>query len=206
MTLYGYARVSTKDQNLDRQLDALRRFPVPEECIVTDTATGANFDRAGYLELVQRLQEGDVLVIKSIDRLGRNYAEILEQWRLLSKQRKVDIVVLDMPLLDTRGEEAGLTREFIADILLQLLSYVAQVERDNTRQRQSEGIAAAKARGVKLGRPKKARPRHYERVKRAYDQGEINRAQASRRLGISMGTFDKWVKQDKHKHASGGGR
>lgn len=156
MTLYGYARVSTKDQNLDRQLDALRRFPVAEECIVTDTATGANFERTGYLGLVQRLQEGDVLVVKSIDRLDRNYGEILEQWRVLSKQRKVDIVVLDMPLLDTRGEEEGLTREFIADLLLQLLSYVAQVERDNTRQRQSEGIAA-------FGRSQHFRARFVER-------------------------------------------
>lgn len=196
MTVYGYARVSTKEQNLDRQLDALRRFPVLEDRIVTDMVSGANFDRPGYLRLLKQLREGDVLVVKSIDRLGRNYGEIIEQWRMLIKQRKVDIVVLDMPLLDTRGEDAGLTREFIADILLQLLSYVAQVERDNTRQRQAEGIAAAKARGAKLGRPAKARPRSYECVKRAYKQGNMTRQQAARQLDVSTGTFDKWMKQD----------
>ena len=144
MTMYGYARVSSKDQNLNRQLDALSAVGVSEESVFVDYLSGRNFDRPGYRSLVERLQPGDVLVVKSIDRLGRNYDEILGQWRLLTKQRSIDIVVLDMPLLDTRSTSGhGVTGKLIADIVLELLSYVAHVERDNIRQRQAEGIAAS---------------------------------------------------------------
>ena len=144
---YGYVRVSSKDQNLDRQLLALDKFGIPDELIFKDKVSGKNFERPAYLLLLEKLKPGDAIVIKSIDRLGRNYDEILEQWRILTEEKKVDIVVLDMPLLDTR-QGRDLTGTLIADIVLQLLSYVAQTEREYIRQRQAEGIAAAKARGV----------------------------------------------------------
>lgn len=175
MTMYGYARVSSKDQNLNRQLDALSAVGVSEESVFVDHLSGRNFDRPGYRSLVERLQPGDVLVVKSIDRLGRNYDEILGQWRLLTKQRSIDIVVLDMPLLDTRSTSGrGVTGKLIADIVLELLSYVAHVERDNIRQRQAEGIAAARARGVKLGRPALAVPEEFDAVHRKWEDGCLN--------------------------------
>lgn len=158
MVMYGYARVSSKDQNLDRQLDALAEFSVPIANVYTDRMSGKNFDRPGYQALTGVLAPGDTLVIKSIDRLGRNYDEIIEQWRFLTKQLNVDVVVMDMPLLDTRTSERNVTGTFIADIVLQILSYVAQVERENIRQRQAEGIASARARGVRFGRPPKQLP------------------------------------------------
>ena len=193
MTMYGYARVSSKDQNLNRQLDALSAIGVSEESVFVDYLSGRNFNRPGYQSLLERLQPGDVLVVKSIDRLGRNYDEILGQWRLLTKQRSVDIVVLDMPLLDTRSTSGhGVTGKLIADIVLELLSYVAHVERDNIRQRQAEGIAAARARGVKLGRPALAVP---DAVHREWEDGCLNSRQAAESLGVSHTTFLKWVKQ-----------
>lgn len=149
--MYGYARVSTRVQKEDRQLAALTQFGVRKENIVVEKQSGKNFDRPLYKGLLKRMREGDVLVVKSIDRLGRNYEEILEQWASLTKERGVSIVVLDMPLLDTR-EGRDLTGTLVADIVLQLLSYVAQTERDFMRQRQAEGIEAAKARGVRFGR------------------------------------------------------
>ena len=195
MTMYGYARVSSKDQNLNRQLDALSAVGVSEESVFVDHLSGRNFDRPGYRSLVERLQPGDVLVVKSIDRLGRNYDEILGQWRLLTKQRSIDIVVLDMPLLDTRSTSGhGVTGKLIADIVLELLSYVAHVERDNIRQRQAEGIAAARARGVKLGRPL-AVPEEFDAVHRMWEDGSLNSRQAAESLGVSHTTFLKWVKQ-----------
>ena len=148
--LYGYVRVSTKDQNEDRQLIALKEYSVPENRIYTDKISGKDLNRPQYRRMVRKLQRGDVLVVKSIDRLGRNYEEILEQWRFLTKEKQAEVVVLDMPLLDTR-KSRDLTGTLIADIVLQLLSYVAQTERENIRQRQREGIAAAKARGVRFG-------------------------------------------------------
>ena len=157
--IYGYVRVSTREQNEDRQLIAMRDFGV--ERIYTDKQSGKDFERPRYKRLVRRLKPEDVLVIKSIDRLGRNYDEILEQWRYLTKEKNVAIVVLDMPLLDTRKNK-DLTGTLIADIVLQLLSYVAQTERDFIRQRQKEGIAAAKSRGVKFGREPMAMPREFE--------------------------------------------
>ena len=143
---YGYARVSSKEQNLDRQLNALLEFGVPKNSIFADKASGKDFNRDSYISLMKKLRADDVVIIKSIDRLGRNYEEILNEWRSITKVKKAAIVVLDMPLLDTRKKPDGLTSVLIADIVLQLLSYVAQVERENIRQRQKEGIAAAQSR------------------------------------------------------------
>lgn len=194
--VYGYARVSTREQNLDRQLDALSSFGVDDTAVFADHASGKDFERPAWVRLIQTLEPGDVLVIKSIDRLGRNYEEILEEWRAITRGRQASIVVLDMPLLDTRREHEGITGVLIADIVLQLLSYVAQVERESIRQRQAEGIAAAKARGVKFGRPRKARPQSYVSVRESYLAGFLTRAQAASQMGISISTFDKWLKED----------
>lgn len=196
MAIYGYARVSTRDQNIDRQIDALKAFSIKEDCLYIDYFTGASFDRPKYLQLLETIRTGDLLVIKSIDRLGRNYEEILEQWRFLTKQKGADIVVLDMPLLDTRSSR-DLTGTFLSDVILQLLSYVAQIERENIRKRQAEGIAAAKARGAHFGRPVIQRPESYAAIKHSYLCGEINRRQAAEALGVCRSTFDKWVNQDK---------
>ena len=150
--VYGYVRVSTKDQNEDRQRIALAEFPVPEKNIFMDKLSGKDFNRPQYRRLMRKLRSGDCLVVKAIDRLGRNYEEILEQWRIITKEKGVDIVVLDMPLLDTRHTGRDLTGTFVADLVLQILSYVAQTERENIKQRQKEGIAAARLRGVQFGR------------------------------------------------------
>ncbi len=194
--IYGYARVSTRDQNLDRQLLALANFPVEDCFIYADKATGADFHRPSYQRLLRRLCPGDVVVIKSIDRLGRNYEEILEQWRHITKTKAAHVVVLDMPLLDTRSTQGGLTDVFLADVVLQLLSYVAQVERENTHQRQAEGIAAARARGVRFGRPAIERPQIYAQVKAAYCSGRVSRKEAACQLGVGSSTFSRWLKQD----------
>ena len=193
---YGYARVSSKDQNLDRQIISLSEFPISRECIFTDKASGKDFKRPAYRRLVSKLVPGDVLVIKSIDRLGRNYDEILDEWRFITRVKHCAIVVIDMPLLDTRKERRGLTGEFIAGLVLQILSYVAQIERENTRQRQAEGIAAAKARGVRFGRPLKKRPENYQWVKGAFLEGALSRKEAGERLHIGTTTFSKWLKED----------
>lgn len=193
---YGYARVSARDQSLARQLDALRAFPVPEKNIVCDKASGKDFARPGYQGLLRRLREGDVLVIMSIDRLGRNYEEILNQWHVLTQDVRVSIVVLDMPLLDTRERAEDVTGAFLADVMLQLLSYVAEVERGNTRRRQAEGIEAARRRGVRFGRPPLERPKGYEQAKEEYLSGVLTRKQAAKRLKVSVKTFDKWRKLD----------
>lgn len=200
MAEYGYARVLSRDQNLDRQLDALKVFPIPERRIYADKATGASFDRPYYQRLMWRLTAGDVLVITSVDRLGRNYTEIIEQWHYLTHRRGVSIVVLDMPLLDTRPSNnvvSGVTGAFISDLVLQLLSYVAQIERENIRQRQAEGIAAAQARGKKFGRPPKAKPQDYSLIRSRYETGEISKTYAAKCLGVSRITFDKWRNEDK---------
>ena len=155
--LYGYIRVSTREQNGDRQLLALKELTIPEKNLFIDKQSGKDFERPQYRKLVRKLKKDDLLYIKSIDRLGRNYSEILEQWRILTKEKGVDIVVLDMPLLDTRRGK-DLIGTFLSDIDLQVLSFVAENERTNIRQRQAEGIAAAKARGVRFGRPPKPLP------------------------------------------------
>ena len=191
---YGYVRVSTKEQNEDRQIVAMREFGIKEGNIILDKQSGKDFERPGYRRLVRRLKAGDTFVIKSIDRLGRNYDEILEQWRLLTKEKLVDIVVLDMPLLDTR-QGRDLTGVLIADIVLQLLSYVAQTEREFNRQRQAEGIAAAKARGVHFGWKFKERGENYESVMAAWRRGELSGRAAARELGVAHGTFQRWCRE-----------
>lgn len=197
-TVYGYARVSSRDQNLNRQLDALGAYGVEPANVFADRASGKDFDRPRYRELLHALAPGDVLVVLSIDRLGRNYSEILEEWRRITKELGVAIVVLDMPLLDTRARDCGgsdVTSTLIADIVLQLLSYVAQVERENIHRRQAEGIAAAQARGVRFGRPRKPCPPQFERVRDIYEAGSITRSQAAKRLGVCVGTFDRWMRE-----------
>ena len=194
--LYGYVRVSTKDQNLDRQILALREFGVPEKQIYCEKMSGKDFERPVYKRLMKKLKPGDTLVIKSIDRLGRNYDEILEQWRVITKERKANIVVLDMPLLDTR-QGRDLTGTLIADLVLQLLSYVAQTERDFIRQRQAEGIAAAKARGIKFGRKAMSRPDDYPAVKNAWMAQKLSARGAARALNVAPKTFLKWTREDR---------
>ena len=163
MKKYGYVRVSSKDQNLNRQLDALNELGITSKYIYIDKMSGKDFNRPNYMKLVSKLKKGDVLVIISIDRLGRNYDEILEQWRLLTKEKHIDIEVIDMPLLNTNYEKEGLTRVFIADLVLQILAYVAETERSFIKQRQAEGIAAAKSRGVQFGVRRKELPDNFEK-------------------------------------------
>ena len=188
---YGYIRVSTREQNEARQLDALYKAGVEEKKIYMDKQSGKDFDRKGYQRLLHRLRPGDTLFVKSIDRLGRNYNEILEQWRLITKEKNAAIVVLDMPLLDTR-QDRDLTGTLIADIVLQLLSYVAQTEREFIRQRQREGIAAAKARGVRFGREKKPIPDTFPPLWEKFRRGEITARAAAAELGVVHSTFLKW--------------
>lgn len=192
--IYGYIRVSSRDQNEDRQVIAMREFGIAEKNLVIDKQSGKDFARPGYRRLLRKLKPNDTLVIKSIDRLGRNYDEVLEQWRLLTKEKQVDIVVLDMPLLDTR-KGRDLIGTLISDIVLQLLSYVAQTEREFIHQRQAEGIAAAKARGVKFGRKPKERPAEYEHLRDEWRAGRISARAAARQLGVAHRTFMKWVEQ-----------
>ena len=191
--IYGYVRVSSKDQCEDRQLLALKEFGVVERNIYTDKISGKNFNRPQYHRLMKKLKQGDVVVILSIDRLGRNYDEIQNQWRIITKEKQADIVVLDMPLLDTRkSQNNDLTGTFIADLVLQILAYVAQIERENIKQRQKEGIHAAKCRGVQFGRPRKNIPDNFDDVKGKWEKSEINSRQAAQILGISQNTFLRW--------------
>lgn len=191
--VYGYVRVSTKEQCEDRQIIALQNFPVPESNIFMDKLSGKNFDRPQYQKLMKKLKAGDLLVIKSIDRLGRDYEEIQNQWRCITREKQADIVVLDMPLLDTRKSSNDLTGVFISDLVLQILSYVAQTERENIRQRQREGIDAAKERGVRFGRPRKKIPEQFTDVKCAWEKKKISSREAARILGISQDTFLRWA-------------
>ena len=194
MSIYGYARVSSKDQNLNRQLDALTAFPVDRGNIFVDYESGKNFDRPGYQSLLGELEAGDLVVAKSIDRLGRNYDEILRQWQWITHTIGADIAIIDMPLLNTNQSNLeGLTGTLISDIVLQVLSYVAQIERENIHQRQAEGIAAAKARGVKFGRPALLPPKDYEEVLELWEQGVIGCREAAARLNVSRTTFLKWA-------------
>lgn len=190
---YGYVRVSCKDQNEARQMISMKDFGVKHHLIFVDKQSGKDFNRPQYRRLVGCLKKGDTLVIKSIDRLGRNYDEIIQQWRYLTKEREIDIVVMDMPLLDTR-KERDLTGILISDIVLQLLSYVAQTEREMIRQRQQEGIAAAKNRGVRFGRKPMEKPREFSTCLKEWKNGWISAREAGRRLGISHKTFLVWAK------------
>ena len=190
---YGYVRVSCKDQNEARQMVSMEDFGVKRHLIYVDKQSGKDFNRPQYRRLMTCLKKGDTLVIKSIDRLGRNYDEIIRQWRYLTKEREVDIVVMDMPLLDTR-KERDLTGILISDIVLQLLSYVAQTEREMIRQRQREGIAAAKSRGVRFGRKPMERPEGYPNCLRQWQEGRMSAREAGRVLGVSHKTFLAWAK------------
>ena len=188
MNIYGYVRVSSIDQNEDRQIAALREVSVPEKKIFMDKQSGKDFERPYYKKLVRKLKAGDLLYILSIDRLGRNYEEIQNQWRVLTKEIGIDICVLDMPLLDTRNGK-DLMGTFIADLVLQILSFVAQSERENIKKRQAEGIAVAKAKGVKFGRPEKKVPDDFGKVVRAWEQKKILFAEVLELCDMSEATF-----------------
>ena len=190
--IYGYVRVSSKDQCEDRQVLALREHGVPEKNIFMDKLSGKDFNRPEYIRLLRRLRPGDILVIKSIDRLGRNYEEIQEQWRIITKVKQADIQVIDMPLLCTTGTHEDLTSKFIADLVLQILSYVAQTERESIKERQKEGIEAAKLRGVRFGRPRKQVPENFSEIRTLWEDGKITSRQAAAELGISQETFLRW--------------
>ena len=188
MNIYGYIRVSSRDQNEDRQLIALKEVGVQDKNIYLDKQSGKDFNRPQYKKLLRKLKKDDLLYIKSIDRLGRNYEEILQQWRVLTKEKGIDIVVLDMPLLDTRRGK-DLMGTFLSDIVLQVLSFVAENERTNIRQRQAEGIAAAKAKGVKFGRPPLPLPENFYEVHKAWRTKKITLKQAAEACNMPVGTF-----------------
>ena len=192
--IYGYIRVSTREQNEDRQLVALREMAVPEQNIFMDKQSGKDFDRPQYKKLVKKLKPDDLLYIKSIDRLGRNYEEIQNQWRILTKEKSIDIVVLDMPLLDTRRGK-DLMGTFLSDIVLQVLSFVAENERANIRQRQAEGIAAAKKRGVRFGRPNVQPPEDFPSIVAEWEAGQLEFRDALARSGLTEATFYRRLRE-----------
>lgn len=192
---YGYIRVSTKEQHTDRQLDSLTEIGITQNNIYTDKQSGKDFERPKYQKLLKKLKEGDTVYIKSIDRLGRNYDEIIEQWRIITKEKHADIVILDMPLLDTRSKDRDLTGTFIADLVLQILSYVAQTERENIRKRQAEGIASARARGVHLGRAKKPIPQNFQEVVNEWKSKKISLRQALDELHVGKTYFYEKMKE-----------
>lgn len=185
---YGYIRVSSRDQNENRQVDAMHQFRIPVKNIYMDKQSGKDFDRPAYQKLLKQLKEDDLLYIKSIDRLGRNYEEILKQWRILTKEKGIDIVVMDMPLLDTRRGK-DLMGTFLSDIVLQILSFVSENERMTIKQRQAEGIAAARARGIRLGRPPAPLPENFHEVVRRWKNGEMTGADAARACGMPLASF-----------------
>ena len=188
LAAYGYIRVSSKDQNEDRQLLALRELDIPEGNIFIEKQSGKDFERPQYRKMVRRFKWDDLLCVKSIDRLGRNYGEILEQWRFLTKEKGIDIMVLDMPLLDTRRGK-DLMGVFLSDVVLQILSFVAENERDNIRRRQAEGIAAARLRGVRFGRPPLPLPDNFHEMHRAWRGKKISLRQAAQACDMPQGTF-----------------
>ena len=194
MMIYGYLRVSSTDQNEDRQLIALRERAVEEQNILMDKQSGKDFNRPRYKKLVRRLRAGDLLYVLSIDRLGRNYEEIQNQWRILTKEIGADICVIDMPLLDTRNGK-DLMGTFIADLVLQILSFVAQNERENIRKRQAQGIAAAKARGVRFGRPEKEIPEDFGEIVHRWEQKQLHFCEALKQCGISEATFYRRLRE-----------
>lgn len=194
MANYGYIRVSTNDQNTARQFVAMGNLDIPKRNLYIDKQSGKDFDRPAYKRLMKKLREGDLLYIKSIDRLGRNYEEIQEQWRILTKEKKIDIVVLDMSLLDTRNGK-DLLGTFISDVVLQILSFVAQNERENIKTRQAEGIAAALADGVKFGRPEADLPSDFEDIVQQWQQNILSYEQAAQLCGMSRATFYRKAQQ-----------
>ena len=193
MATYAYVRVSSKDQNAERQLIAVTEYGVESKNIYVDKQSGKDFNRPAYKKLMKKLKPTDVLVIKSIDRLGRNYTEIIEQWRFLTKEKNVQIKVIDMPILNQVNND--LTGQLIADIVLQLLSYVAQTEREFIKQRQAEGIAAAQKRGVKFGRPPLKRSERFYQLKTQWLKGEVSSRKAARELNVAHSTFVRWSKE-----------
>ncbi len=192
--IYGYVRVSSTDQNEDRQMLALRQIGVADQNIFMDKQSGKDFERPNYKKLLRKLKGGDLLYVLSIDRLGRNYNEILEQWRVLTKEKDIDICVLDMPLLDTRNGK-DLMGTFIADLVLQILSFVAQNERENIRKRQAEGIAAAKLKGVKFGRPEIAIPNNFGEIVKAFEKNKISFDEVLEKTGMRKTTFYRKLRE-----------
>lgn len=192
---YGYVRVSTKEQNIDRQLLALQETEIPGQDIFIDRQTGKDFNRPKYRKLLKRLKPGDVVYVKSIDRLGRDYEEIIEQWRYLTKTKDIDIVVIDFPLLDTREQVNGITGKFISDMVLQVMCYVAQIERENILQRQAEGIKAAKEKGTAFGRPRLEEPEAFQDIYQRILVEELSKRQAAEMLNVSRCTITRWMEQ-----------
>ncbi len=190
---YGYVRVSSREQRIDRQLAALLKFGIDRKNIFADKQSGKDFDRPAYKRMIRKIKKGDLLVVKSIDRLGRNYDEILDQWRIITKVKCADIYVIDFPLLDTRKKDNDLTGVFISDLVLQILSYVAQTEREFIHLRQAEGIESAKRRGVRFGREEIELPHNFENAKKEYESGEISVRQAAEMCGMSPTTFYRKV-------------
>ena len=194
--IFGYARVSTKNQNEERQIFSLQNCGLAVEEIFIDKKTGENFNRPNYRKLLKKISAGDVLVISSLDRLGRNYDELLEQWKFLTQKKRVKILVLDMPFLQTTGSENDITQNFLNDLFLKIFSYVAEIERKNIRQRQLEGIELAKKRGVKFGRPRKEKPKNFSSVCAKYQEKKISSRRSSELLGISQSVFLKWYHEE----------
>ena len=194
MNKYGYIRVSSRVQNISRQVEAMLDIGIRKQDMYVDKQSGKDFDRGEYKRLVKKLKAGDELYVKSIDRLGRDYEEIIEQWRYLTKTKDIDIIVLDLDLLDTRKEINGITSKFIADLTLQILSYVAHIERDNTRKRQAEGIRIAKEKGVKFGRPRAEIPPDFEEVLTLWQENKISKREGARILNTNHTTFSRWIK------------
>lgn len=192
--VYGYVRVSTREQNIERQLIPLRKAGIDEQNIYIDRQSGKNFERPAYVRMMSLIQEGDLLIVKSIDRLGRNYQEIMEQWRIITKERNADICIQDMPLLDTTKTK-DLLGTFISDVVLQLLSFVAENERDNIRQRQAEGIAAAKARGVQFGKPIIPVPENFPELYRQWQAGNISIKEFARLCKMGRSTMYNRIKE-----------
>lgn len=191
--IYGYIRVSSITQNIDRQLEEMKKYNIPEENLFIDKQSGKDFNRENYQILRDKIKKGDLLIVKSIDRLGRNYNMIIEEWRYITKTVECDIFVIDMPLLDTRSTPQNLVGRFIADIVLQILSFVAETERENTRQRQAEGIRIAKAKGVHMGRPKLTLPENFFAVMDKYIAKELKSKQAANLLDMPISTFFKYL-------------
>ena len=191
---YGYVRVSSREQNIDRQMTAMKEQGIAKEKIFVDRATGKNFNRKGYKRMMHKVKPGDEIFIKSIDRLGRNYDEIITQWKIITKDKAVHIVVIDFPLLDTRKHVNGLTGTFIADLVLQVMSYVAQIERENTHKRQLKGIREARKRGVRFGRRPIAKPDNFDEVAALWQNGQVSLRAGAKLLNVSHATFSKWLK------------
>lgn len=192
--IYGYARVSTLLQNTDRQVEELTKYGVDKKNLYIDKVSGKNFERENYKKLMRKAKRGDLIIIKSLDRLGRNYDMIIEEWKKITITKGIDIIVLDMPILDTREKNNGLVGKFISDIVLQVLSFVAENERINISQRTKEGLTIAKLKGKKLGRPSKSLPNNYVEIFNLYTRKTITSSQACEKMKISKGTFYKYLK------------